>query len=314
MKVSDLGKVTIVMSVYKPNIIHFKKQLDSLDKQDYDNIELLIWDDCPGNYFDESIIKSTVKKFPYKIIKAEKNLGYIKAFEKLTELADGNFIAYCDQDDIWASDKISTCVSELVDQNAVLATCDRAIINKNDEIIQESVRKSSKLAANRWNSGDDITKYAVFSCYCTGMTIVMRTDIAKKCLPFPSSAAHDKWLAMCSSVMGKVLFIDKPLVKYRRHDNNVSGMLSGINSKQDYYKERTNYVFQLVNYFADKFPDFKDNAEILAFGKARFNKNIIDIFKYRYLSPQIAYFEIMLKFMPDFLFKKIFSDKAPKKE
>lgn len=310
MKVNDLGKVTIVMSVYKPDIIHFKKQLDSLDQQNYDNIEILIWDDCPGNYIDENIIKTSIKRFPYKIIRAKENLGYIKAFERLTELAEGNFIAYCDQDDIWESNKISTCVNELVNQHAVLTTCDMAIIDKDDKVIRESVRKSSRLAANRWNSGDDITKYAVFSCYCTGMTIVMKTDIAKKCLPFPISSAHDKWLAMCASVMGKVLFIDKALVKYRRHDNNVSGILSGINSKQGYYRERTDCAFQLVKCFVEKFPDFKDNYEILAFGKARFHRNIVDIFKYRYLSPQIAYFEIMLKFMPNFLFKKIFSAKS----
>lgn len=302
----DLNKVTILMSVYNPNINYLKKQLISLNNQDYPYIDLIIWDDCPGNYINEDIVKSNITKFPYKIVRAKENVGYIKAFEKLTELASGEFVAYCDQDDIWESNKISVCVNELKRQNAVLSTCDRAIIDVKDNVIEESIRHHSKLPEHTWNSGDDITKYAVFSCYTTGMTIVMKTDIAKRCLPFPESAAHDKWLGMCASVMGKVLFIDKPLVKYRRHNENVSGILSGINSKQEYYEQRTDYVLQLAETFIQKFPDFKDNQEILGFAKARYNKNLSGIFKYRYLAPRIAKFEVIIKFIPDFLFKKLF--------
>lgn len=297
------GKVTILMSVYNPCLTYFKKQLESLNNQDYNNIELLIWDDDPKNNIKESVIKSYITNFPYKIIRAKKNLGYVKAFEELTKLANSEFIAYCDQDDIWENNKLSICISELIKQNAVLSTCDRTIIDKDDNIIISSIRHSSNTPEITWNSGDDITKYAIFSCYTTGMTIVMRTSTAKACLPFPSESAHDKWIGACASVMGKVLFIDIPLVNYRRHKNNVSGILSDINSKNEYYDKRVVPIFKLTQIFAQKFPNLKDNNEILKFADARYNRKVLTMFKYRYLSPLVTKFEILLKFTPNSLFK-----------
>lgn len=303
IKTNRPGKVTILMSVYSPCLTYLKKQLKSLNNQDYKNIDLLIWDDNPKNNVKESFIKSYITNFPYKIIRAKKNLGYVKAFEELTKLANSEFIAYCDQDDIWESNKLSVCINELVKQNAVLSTCDKTIIDKDDNIIISSLRHSSKAPEITWNSGDDITKYAIFSCYTTGMTIVIRTSIAKACLPFPSEAAHDKWIGACASAMGKVLFIDIPLVKYRRHKNNISGIIVDINSKNEYYNKRVVPILKLAQMFAEKFPGLKDNNEILEFATARYNKKVFAMFKYRYLCPFVTKFEILLKFTPNLLFK-----------
>lgn len=303
IKTNRPGKVTILMSVYSPCLTYLKKQLKSLNNQDYKNIDLLIWDDNPKNNVKESFIKSYITNFPYKIIRAKKNLGYVKAFEELTKLANSEFIAYCDQDDIWESNKLSVCINELVKQNAVLSTCDKTIIDKDDNIIISSLRHSSKAPEMTWNSGDDITKYAIFSCYTTGMTIVIRTSIAKACLPFPSEAAHDKWIGACASAMGKVLFIDIPLVKYRRHKNNISGIIVDINSKNEYYNKRVVPILKLAQMFAEKFPGLKGNNEILEFATARYNKKVFAMFKYRYLCPFVTKFEILLKFTPNLLFK-----------
>ena len=303
IKTNRPGKVTILMSVYSPCLTYLKKQLKSLNNQDYKNIDLLIWDDNPKNNVKESFIKSYITNFPYKIIRAKKNLGYVKAFEELTKLANSEFIAYCDQDDIWESNKLSVCINELVKQNAVLSTCDKTIIDKDDNVIISSLRHSSKAPEITWNSGDDITKYAIFSCYTTGMTIVIRTSTAKACLPFPSEAAHDKWIGACASAMGKVLFIDIPLVKYRRHKNNISGIIVDINSKNEYYNKRVVPILKLAQMFAEKFPGLKDNNEILEFATARYNKKVFAMFKYRYLCPFVTKFEILLKFTPNLLFK-----------
>lgn len=298
-------KVNVVMSVYKPNIEYFKKQLISIDSQTYENIEVLIWNDCPEETLDYEFIKSCIKRFDVKIFQAKENLGYVKAFEKLTDIANAEYIAYCDQDDIWLSDKIEIQVASLVENKAVLATCDRMIIDENDNITVNSIRHDKKEREACWSSGDDITKYAIFSCYSIGMATVVRADIAKACIPFPLETAHDKWLTMCSSYMGKVCFVDKPLVKYRRHSSNESGVLSKITSKEEYYKERVDCAYRLTDIFLKKFPDFKDKYEVSEFAKARYEKNIFKIFKYRYLSPTIAKAEIVLKFMPNFIFRRM---------
>ena len=46
-------------------------------------------------------------------------------------------------------------------------------------------------------------------------------DFKKTILPFPNSIGmHDWWIGICSIIFGKIVFIDKKLLYYRRHDSN----------------------------------------------------------------------------------------------
>lgn len=100
-------KVNILLSVYNPNVTYLVEQLKSIDNQTYPNIELLIFDDCVSKRCDVGIFKKTLNNVKYRILPyKKKNMGYVKAFEYLVEQADGNYIAFCDQDDIWVRLKL----------------------------------------------------------------------------------------------------------------------------------------------------------------------------------------------------------------
>lgn len=302
-----MKKVCIVMSIYNPKIEYLEKQLKSLDEQEYDNIEVIIWDDNPASNVDSEIFEKNLSRVSYRYIKGDKNLGYGKAFQHLTELAQGEYIAFCDQDDIWLKNKISRMVSEIERENAVLVTSDRAIIDDKDNIVISSCRKENPDICNSWSTGDNITARAVFNTCAIGMNILMRLDIAKKLLPLPDDTAHDKWFTAGASTQGKTVFLEDVLVYYRRHNSNVSGVLTGISSKKDYYSERVEYSYGLANTFVERFPEISDNDRkmILEFANARKQRKILKIWKYRKLSPKVAFFEIVIKFVPDFIFKRI---------
>ena len=291
------------MSVYNPNMDFFSQQLSSLNDQTYKNIELIIWDDCPEHPIDTSVVEKCITNFSFKLLSENKNLGVTKAFEKLTDLANGEYIAYCDQDDVWEPNKIEICLETIQKDNSLIVTSDRSIIDAENRVLYESERRSNPPKGRTWNTGDDITRQAMFFCYAPGMTIFVRSDIAKKCIPFPLECFHDRWLILCASVYGKASFIDKPLVRYRRHGKNSSGLFIDIHSKADYYDIRVRSACQLTSVFLERFNDYKHNDQIAAFAKARQEKDILSIFKFRDLSTRSAYFEIALKFIPDFLFK-----------
>lgn len=296
-------KVSIVISIYKPNLQYLEKQLLSINSQTYKNIEVIVWDDYENSDFTSETIGKYITKFPYKYIKCQKNLGYIKAFEKLTTIAEGDYISYCDQDDIWEKDKILKSVETLINENAVLVTSDYSIIDGEDKLIHRSAREYSPAKHNLWHTGDDITKFAMFRCYAVGFTIVIDSTVAKKLVPFPTEIIHDKWLALGASALGKVAMIDEPLARYRRHGKNESGTLSGIYCKKDYYEKRVYSSFKAVEIFINKFPECKDKKEIMEFAIARKNKKIFKIWKYRRLANTEAKFEILLCFVPNFIFK-----------
>src|SRR5690606_18169426 len=89
------------------------EQLDSLVKQDYPNIEIIIVDDCSKDT-TLSILNSYSLHYPnIKIHVNENNLGYKKNFEKAIQLCNGEYIALSDQDDIWKLDKISKLINSI---------------------------------------------------------------------------------------------------------------------------------------------------------------------------------------------------------
>ncbi len=297
-------KVSIVLSIYKPDKSFLKEQLESLNNQTYKNIDLIVWNDCPEDNSCEEIIKNTITAFPYTYYNEHINLGYTKAFEKLITLADGEYVSFCDQDDIWEKDKVLLSLSELEKHNGNIVACDKSLMNSDGEIYTKSVRENSKKKSETWNTGDDITSKAVFVCYATGMSILAKREDLLKVMPFPKRVAHDRWIMACLSAMGKAVYVNKPLIRYRRTGKNETGILKNVNSKKDYYASRSDNT-EFISAFKSFFPHYKDLDNIIKCNNARMSGNIFKIFKYRQYIPDLYLYEIALSLCPDFVFKKL---------
>ena len=298
----EQSKVSILLSIYKPNETFLRKQLDSLNNQSYQNIELIVWNDCPDVPLNESLFKESITNFPYKLYDQHINLGYAKAFEKLITLASGKYISFCDQDDIWEHTKVSECVERLEEENGVVVVCDKVFINEMDQPFIPSGISNKLWKSETWSTGDDITNRAIFTSYSPGMAILALRDRAERYIPFPEKVAHDRWIMAVLSACGKAVKVKKPLVQYRRYQKNVTGTLYNINCKKDYYIKRADNT-EMINCFERFFPKHPDLENIKKCNAARVSGNPFRIFKYREYIPDIYFFEILLAICPNFLFK-----------
>lgn len=297
-------QVDILLSVYNPNEEYLIKQLISLNNQTYPNLKLYIFDDCIKKRCNLDLFEKYITNFSYEVLPyCEENLNYMGAFEKLVQRSDGEYIAFCDQDDIWMDDKVEKCVAYMNEKNIDLVVTDKQIIDENDNVTCSSVRKHSNKNYDNWNTYDDITKYNIFVTYAVGMSIIMKASFAKKSLPFSKYTGHDQWVLACTSTEGKVGYLNLPLVQYRRHGKNVSGVLVGIETKEDYINQRIMPDLKMIEDFKQKYPNHKDLNEIEKFANARRTGNIKTLFKLRYLAPDIAKFDIVTALLP----KKLFS-------
>ena len=95
--------ISIIMSCYKSNFEYLKEQIDSIINQTEKEWELLIYDDgTPG-------LENFIKKYKDDRIAVFDNgthLGYAKAYDYLLHLTDGEYVCFCDHDDIWEPDKL----------------------------------------------------------------------------------------------------------------------------------------------------------------------------------------------------------------
>ncbi|CAI3633803.1 rhamnosyltransferase [Clostridium neonatale] len=310
----DKPLVSILLAVYKPNEKWLIEQLVSLNEQSYNNLELLVYDDCPEHPVNEELFNSNITNFSFKIIRRLENKGSNIAFEELTRVGNGEYFAYCDQDDIWEKDKISLMMEKFNDEDVTLVCSDLSIIDENSKKTHESIRDIRKRIV--YKSGYGLAKDLLISNFVTGCAMIVRKDIALKSIPFLDELVHDQWIAIIAALNGKIEFIDERLVKYRQHSSNQTGILKDIFDKESYYERRIGDFYN--RYVAYKkrlasFGEIKNYIEnSIKWIEARKNystkvslKDLKIMIKYRNFHKVSILIEIVLPFMPNFIFKYI---------
>lgn len=310
----DKPLVSILLAVYKPNEKWLIEQLISLNEQSYNNLELIVYDDCPEHPVNEELFNSNITKFSFKIIRGIENKGSNTAFEELTKAGNGEYFAYCDQDDIWAKDKISLMMEKFNEEDVTLVCCDLSIIDENSKKTHESIRDIRKRII--YKSGYGLAKDLLISNFVTGCAMIVRKDIALNAMPFLTELVHDQWIAIISALNGKIEFIDKRLVRYRQHSNNQTGILSGVYDKNSYYKKRIEDFYNRYLSYKMRIGDIEEVKEYInetilwiearrRYSKRISFKDLKIMIKYRNFHKVSILIEIVLPFIPNFMFKYI---------
>lgn len=250
--------VSILLAVYKPNENWLIEQLISLNNQNYSNLNLYVYDDCPEEPVDETLFQKYITNFDYNLIRGKENEGSNKAFEKLTKLGDGEYFAYCDQDDIWEKDKIELMVEKFNHSDVTLVCSDLSIIDKSGNKIADSITQIRK--RHVFKSGYNLAKDLLISNFVTGCAMIVRKEVAQKAIPFEEILIHDQWIAIIAALNGKIEFVDKQLIRYRQHSNNQTGILKGIQNKRTYYDIK---IVELLKRYEDLKKRLSNDGEIV---------------------------------------------------
>ena len=208
-------KVAILMSTYNGEK-YLEEQLDSLINQTYKNIEIYIRDD-ESKDDTVKIIKKYQDKYKNIILLQGKNLGFIDSFFELLKICeDADYYAYCDQDDIWMEDKIERAVKflENTDKNKP------ALYFSNSDYYDSNMNYVATAQKNKIYN----FRNALVECVTQGMTMVINDTTRKTIVENKPEVCsfHDWWTYMICSGFGQIVYDDKSLVKYRRHNASVT--------------------------------------------------------------------------------------------
>ncbi|MDD3346461.1 glycosyltransferase [Oscillibacter sp.] len=299
---TQIGKplISILMAVYEPNLDWLRIQLKSLNAQTYPNLRLYIRDDCsPTVPFEaiQSCVQDCIAAFPWSFQRNEKNLGSNGTFEQLTQEAEGKLFAYCDQDDEWLADKLSALVSAMTPKTT-LAYCDLSAIDGEGNTTAKSLRELRPRL--RYVQGKGLSETYFFRNCSAGCTTLVRSETAKRALPFPKNTVCDQWVAMIAALEGKIEFVDRPLLRYRIHGGNQTGVLTGVTDKQSYFNRRIAPLRERLAFYKKY---IQPSSALEAFVSARLNGKVLDLIRYRALSPMEAKFELAMHVLPRSLFR-----------
>lgn len=313
---ADKPRVAILMAVYEPRMDWLREQLVSLEQQTYPNLKLYIRDDCSSMESFEKIrscIKECIRSFPYEIRRNEENLGSNKTFERLTEEAEGEYFAYCDQDDIWLAEKLEVLQREIEKSKARLICSDMYIIDGEGKKVAGSITKVRR--HHKFRSGENLSAGLLLSNFVTGCTMLISADTAKAAVPFCPYMVHDHYLALRTAMKGSILSLPQRLICYRIHGANQTGLMTGVNDRKSYIEVRIREIRRRLEWLREQLPELdaelkKELEDRLQWVRAR-EQNLTGeggkrtVWKYRQFGPRASLFELAAGWLPEMIFLQI---------
>ena len=214
-------KVDILLATYNSNIEYLKIQIDSILKQTYKNIHLIISDD---NSTNKEVIK-TIKEYEEQdervtVYEQKQNLGYIKNFAFLLEKSNSEFISFADHDDFWYENKIEKGVNALKQNNVDLVYSDCKQIDENGKVLNDSYLKYKNMPIiNGKNNILAFSRHIAIGC-----STIFTKKIKQQMLPFSEKVMAHDWINMyLASKQNGIIAIEEPLFEYRIHTLNQFG-------------------------------------------------------------------------------------------
>ncbi len=220
--------VSIVMCTYNGEKF-LRAQIDSILSQTYRHLELIIVDDVSTDntvQITEDFSK-TDNRIRYFV--NQNNLGYNKNFEKAIGLANGDYIAPCDQDDIWEDTKIEVMMKQWPAGSLFIYS-----LSGNFSGNDFAARKA---APNVYYSAIDDVHKLVFNSPVHGHACMFKKELVTRCFPFPSDIFYDWWISMHAAGTGTIGCILQTLTWHRVHDKNFSRTLTSIKDKEEREQE-----------------------------------------------------------------------------
>lgn len=211
-----LPRISVALCVYNGER-YLQPQLESLLGQEGVELEVVVVDDCSTDGSLALLRQYAARDSRIQVHANTTNLGHLRSFEKCMALCSHALIAPCDQDDVWHPRKLARLAEAI--EGADLAYCNSAYIDPEGRPLGRTISDDLR----EMHAGRDPLKYC-FQNTVSGHALLVRRAVFDAALPFPAKLYHDWWLAIRAAAGQGVVYIDEPLVQFRRHCDAYSPM------------------------------------------------------------------------------------------
>lgn len=160
------------------------------------------------------------------VLKNDEPLGITANFQQAVAACTGELIALCDQDDVWAANRIELVSAQFAERpDLTLLHSDARLVDEHGDALGHQLFEAIRFTRSEMRAirSGNALKVLLQRNVVTGATTVFRRGLLDAALPFPESWVHDEWLAVVAAVTGRVDFLTEPLVDYRQHGANQIG-------------------------------------------------------------------------------------------
>lgn len=222
-------RIEILMAAYN-GAPFIGDQIDSIFSQTDAEWHLTLSDDRSTDG-TEALIDSYVARFPDKVarVRSPQRFGGAKAhFLWLTANCKADYIAYCDDDDVWRPNKLHMLRCKMREAEAQYG-CGTPILVFSDQIVTDErlnpIAPSLMRYQKQYCKAFDYRSILMQNVVTGGAMMINRAlaDWALQCVDLSQIIMHDWWMAAVAARFGQIVYIDEPLGDYRQHRKNSVG-------------------------------------------------------------------------------------------
>ncbi|MEZ4252191.1 MAG: glycosyltransferase [Polyangiales bacterium] len=161
--------------------------------------------------------------FPVQLL-AGTNVGWVQNCERALAAVQTEWVAFCDQDDVWMPRKLELQAQEL-ERGADMCVTNATIVDAELRPIGTNLSQKELDYVRRRGLLPALFRYNL----AQNATIVARTELVRRVMPTPAGVSFDAWVAFALAALShRVVLLEEPLLLYRQHGANQLGAGRGL--------------------------------------------------------------------------------------
>jgi glycosyltransferase involved in cell wall biosynthesis len=214
---SDSPLVSVVVPTYN-RVQLIGETVESILTQQYDNLELIVV--CDGCTDGTERFVNSLADPRVKVVAQENSGGPARPRNAGVACARGEYVAFCDDDDLWMPEKLRTQVT-LMERDPCAALCYAGGVtfgNGAESFLRNRLKRGPR--RNHFRA-------LLYSNFILNSSVLVRRSTLAEVGPFNvdkrlhGTEDYEMWLRIAHT--RKLVGIDEPLVRYRVHRGNLAG-------------------------------------------------------------------------------------------
>lgn len=211
-------RIDVLLATYNGER-HLCEQVDSVLAQQGVELCLYVRDDCSSDT-TPALLRDYAARFPGRVVllpSGEGRRGAARNFLGLMQLeSSADYFALCDQDDVWAPDRLQVAITALETvQEPVRLYCSAvSYVSENLQMLGSSSRTV------RPSFDNALVENIAQGCTMVGDAALRELVRAR---PPQTVAMHDWWLYLLATAFGHTVYDPVSRLRYRQHAANAVG-------------------------------------------------------------------------------------------
>lgn len=239
-----MEKVSVIMPCYN-HAGFIGESIESILNQSYGDLELIIVDD---RSIDDSVeIIKEYERADKRVVfrQNSENLGVSNTRNNAINTSSGEYIAFCDADDVWEKDKLETQI-RILSKNPSYGA-----MHSDSIVIDEKGRPTGKRFSTLNHKGSKVSGYLFYALclrnFINTQTVILKRDCLNGKTPFKEDFKYfEDWICWINIAKDhNFLYVDEPLAKYRVHEKSTR------RDREGYIEHR----IRVYDYILNRYPD-----------------------------------------------------------